>query len=175
MLLIREMTLDDVDAVAEVRVRGWQAAYTGLMPKPYLDSMSVTEDAEQRRAFLERGTGAMANWVAERAGQVVGWACFGPHPEPEGPPRGGELYAMYVLPEQQSSGVGTALMDKVVSEAHRRGLPWVRLWVLQRNAPARRFYEWKGFRLDGNEESSDIDGALVPEVRYELSLTATGA
>ncbi|MES9556662.1 GNAT family N-acetyltransferase [Streptomyces sp. NPDC086796] len=171
MILIREMTPDDVDAVADVRVRGWQTAYAGLMPQPYLDSMSVAEDARQRRAFLERGTGTMANWVAERGGEVVGWACFGPHQEPEGPPRGGELYAMYVLPEQRSTGIGRALMETVVAEARRRGLPWVRLWVLKENAPGRRFYERAGFRPDGHEESSDIDGTPVPEVRYELPLT----
>ncbi|MFE6667113.1 GNAT family N-acetyltransferase [Streptomyces sp. NPDC057697] len=171
MVLIREMTPDDVDAVAEVRVRGWQTAYAGLVPRSHLDSMSVAEDARQRRALLERGGGTMANWVAERGGEVVGWACFGPHRESEGPPRGGELYAMYVLPEQRSTGVGRALMEAVVAETRRRGLPWVRLWVLKENASGRRFYERAGFRPDGHEESSAIDGTPVPEVRYELSLT----
>lgn len=143
------------------------------MPQPYLDSMSVADDAKPRRAFLERGTGAMADRVADRTGKFVGWVCFGSRPEPEGPPRDGELYAMYVLPEQQSTGVGTALMDHVLSEAHRHDLTWVRLWVLRRNTHARRFYEWTGFCSDGHAESSAIGGTPVPEVRYELSPTAT--
>ncbi|CAM5533499.1 hypothetical protein SAURM35S_02305 [Streptomyces aurantiogriseus] len=30
--LVREMTLADCDRVSEIRIRGWQTAYRGLMP-----------------------------------------------------------------------------------------------------------------------------------------------
>lgn len=72
--LIRDMTVDDCEAVARVRVRGWQSAYAGMMPQAHLDAMDIAEDAERRRGFFTTA-GAVVNVVAERAGLgVVGWA-----------------------------------------------------------------------------------------------------
>jgi hypothetical protein len=58
------MTLADCDRVAEIRVRGWQSAYAGLMPQSYLDALSVTEDAARHRARFIAGDGSVVNLVA---------------------------------------------------------------------------------------------------------------
>ncbi|MFI7383651.1 hypothetical protein [Streptomyces sp. NPDC049813] len=68
--LVRPMTAADCAAAAEVRVRGWQFAYAGLMPQPYLDAMDMTQDTARRHALLGRSP----EFVAERAGVVVGGA-----------------------------------------------------------------------------------------------------
>lgn len=86
-LRVREMTLADCPRVAEIRVRGWQSAYKGLMPQSYLDALSVSEDAARRRGHLERADGSVVNLVAEREGAVVGWACHGPYRDGEAAPR----------------------------------------------------------------------------------------
>jgi GNAT superfamily N-acetyltransferase len=60
---------------------------------------------------------------------------------------------LYVLPDAQRRGVGTALLQ-VAQGAFDR----LQLWTFQRNIPARRFYEARGFALvretdgSGNEE-----------------------
>ncbi|MEU9204060.1 GNAT family N-acetyltransferase [Streptomyces sp. NPDC048332] len=164
--LIRDMILDDCEAVAKVRVRGWQSAYAGLMPQAHLDAMDVAADAERRRGSFSE-PGAVVNVVAERAGLgVVGWAAYGPYREDGRRLARGEVYAIYVLPEQTGTGVGRALMAEVLARAAAAGHPDVALWVLKENAPARRFYERAGFRPDGAEEPFDVDGVAVPEVRY---------
>ena len=67
---------------------------------------------------------------------------------------------LYVLPEAQGQCVGTALLD-VAKRASNR----LQLWTFQRNAPARRFYEARGFAVveqtdgAGNEEKE-------PDARY---------
>ena len=67
---------------------------------------------------------------------------------------------LYVLPAAQARGVGDALLDVAMHSADR-----LQLWTFQRNAPARRFYEVRGFvpveQTDGsgNEENE-------PDVRY---------
>ncbi|GAA3038160.1 hypothetical protein GCM10020000_15370 [Streptomyces olivoverticillatus] len=58
------MTEADVDTVAEIRVRGWQAAYAGLMPQAFLDAMSVTEEKARRRDI----------WQATRGGTASTWS-----------------------------------------------------------------------------------------------------
>ncbi|MCX4735879.1 GNAT family N-acetyltransferase [Streptomyces sp. NBC_01363] len=174
---VRDMTVDDCEAVTRLRVRGWQAAYAGLVPQSYLEGMdrTVAEDAERRRASLARGT-TLVNVVAERTGPgMIGWACYGPYRENGGPPARGELYALYVAPEQIGTGAGRALMAETLTRAAADGFPDLVLWVLKENAPARRFYERAGFRPDGAEESFEADGALVPEVRYVRALGGPAA
>jgi GNAT superfamily N-acetyltransferase len=67
---------------------------------------------------------------------------------------------LYVLPQMQGRGVGTALLDVA-----KRACDRLQLWTFQRNARARRFYEARGFavveRTDGagNEEKE-------PDARY---------
>ncbi|MGN5634516.1 N-acetyltransferase family protein [Streptomyces sp. AC154] len=170
--LIRDMTIDDCEAVATVRVRGWRSAYAGLMPQAHLDTMSVTEDAERRRGFFTEANGVV-NVVAERADLgVVGWAAYGPYRENGARLARGELYAIYVLPELTGTGLGRALMAEVLARAASAGYPDLALWVLKENAPARRFYARAGFRPDGAEESFEMDGVPVPEVRYVRPLGA---
>lgn len=185
--LLRTMTADDCEAVAAVRIAGWRWAYAGLMPRAYLDAMSVEQDAARRRArFTEAeaeaeadpaGTAdAVVNLVAERDGAVVGWGCCGPcrDEDADAPAGAGELYALYVRPEHVSTGVGRALLAALLERAAAGGFDPLVLWVLKENARARRFYEKAGFRPDGAEEPFDVGGVGVPEVRYTRSLTRAG-
>ncbi|MFB7273285.1 GNAT family N-acetyltransferase [Streptomyces sp. NPDC056244] len=172
---IREMTVDDCEAVATVRVRGWQHAYRGLIPQAYLDAMSVEEDAARRREYLTKGDGRVVDLVAERAGHVVGWGCCGPSRDEDVPDRTAELYALYVLPERIGTGVGSALIDALTARAEAAGASSLVLWVLAANDRARRFYTRAGFAPDGREEQFDVNGVAVPEVRYARRLSASAA
>ncbi|WP_251022019.1 GNAT family N-acetyltransferase [Streptomyces sp. ISL-10] len=171
------MTVDDCEAVAAVRVGGWRHAYAGLMPQSYLDAMSVEEDAVRRRRYPADGTEVteVTDVVAERDGDVIGWGCFGPSRDEDAPLGACELYALYVLPERMSSGVGHALMAELTGRARASGFVRMQLWVLKENARARRFYERAGFVPDGAEEPFEVDGVAIPEVRYARRLSAASA
>jgi GNAT superfamily N-acetyltransferase len=170
------MTAADVDAVAALRVRGWQSAYADLMPHSYLAAMSVVEEAARRRTMFDEADGArVTNLVSEDDGVVTGWAALGPY-RPEGPHgqgellEGAELYALYVLPEVVGTGTGRALMAACLDRAAERGFSRILLWVVRGNTRARRFYERAGFRPDGGEDTYDVEGTPVPEVRYVREL-----
>lgn len=165
------MTLADCDRVSEIRVRGWQNAYRGLMPQARLDALSVREDAERRRVHFTAGPASVVNLVAEQDGEVVGWAAHGPFRDGEERTADAELYALYVDPRRLGSGIGRELPARAVGQCTAAGHPRMLLWVLKENAPARRFYRQAGFRPDGAEESFDMDGVAVPEVRYVRALT----
>ncbi|WP_432092845.1 N-acetyltransferase family protein [Streptomyces sp. bgisy100] len=174
MLLIRDMTERDLRAVSTARVRGWQSAYAGLLPQATLDAMSVEEDLARRREIFAHGRGTAggpADLVAERGGEVIGWACTGPCRDADAGPGDGELYALYVLPEHLSTGTGRALLAASLAHAADRGFTALRLWVLEGNARARRFYEIAGFAPDGGRDPNTVDGAPAPEVRYALRLS----
>ncbi|MFE7901383.1 GNAT family N-acetyltransferase [Streptomyces sp. NPDC057424] len=170
-LRVREMTIADCDRVAEIRTRGWQSAYRGLIPQSYLDGLSLEEDAERRRTYLSQGDGSVVNLVAEDArGELLGWACHGRYREGEVLTGDAELYAIYVHPDQVGRGVGQALLTESLARCTAAGHGRILLWVLKENDRARRFYERAGFRADGAEEPFEVDGVAVPEVRYTRAL-----
>lgn len=165
-LRIREMALADCRAVAEIRVGGWRSAYAGLVPRSYLDAMDVAEDTERRRAMLLRPGNPVVNLVAERAGEILGWAAYGPYRDGEVRTEDAELYALYVRPGHWGGGVGAALLRTATDRCETAGHPRMLLWVLKGNARARRFYEHHGFSADGAEEPFEAAGVEVPEMRY---------
>ena len=169
-LLIRPMTLADCDRVAEIRVRGWQSAYRGLMPQSYLDAMSAARDADRHRTRFEQGDGSVVDVVAEWDGEVMGWACHGPYRDGEVRTGDAELYAIYVDPRRYGTGIGQALLRDAMWNRTAAGHGSMYLWVLKGNAGARRFYERAGFEADGAEEPFETDGVPVPEVRYVRTL-----
>jgi putative acetyltransferase len=75
--------------------------------------------------------------AAERDGAVVGVAgvadCW--------------LHGFYVIPEWWGAGVAGELHDAALAELGDCGE--IRLWTLEENVRARRFYEKRGWRLNG--------------------------
>lgn len=66
---------------------------------------------------------------------------------------------LYVLPSAQGGGIGTALLDVA-----KGAFSILNLWTFQRNAPARAFYEQRGFALveltDGSHNEEKEPDAL---------------
>ena len=171
---LRDMTEADIDAVSELRVRGWQFAYAGLIPQPYLDALDPAEDAARRREHLASRRGRpVPSLVAEDDGEIIGWASWGPYRPDTAPSAPGdtELYALYVRPDRIGTGTGRALMTAVLDAVSATPSSRVLLWVLRGNTRARRFYGAAGFTPDGEEADIEIDGTDVPEVRYVRKIT----
>ena len=59
------------------------------------------------------------------------------------------LDGLYVRPEAWGSGVAAALHDRAIEAIRAAGHERARLWVLEENVRARRFYERRGWALDG--------------------------
>ncbi len=58
-----------------------------------------------------------------------------------------------VRPNARRRGVGTALLDALIEQAHREGLPGLSLSVEEDN-PALRLYERAGFVRNGREDNA---------------------
>jgi ribosomal protein S18 acetylase RimI-like enzyme len=158
--VIREATPEDAEAVAEVQVRSWQAAYDHVLPQEGLLSLSVADRADmwRRRPPL----------VAETAGEIVGFVAVGLSRDAGGD---GELYAIYVHPWHWGTGIGRALIAAGEARLRELGHGSASLWVLEDNPRARRFYEAAGWSTDGTTRPIDVFGILVPEIRYEKKLS----
>ncbi|MBW5481196.1 GNAT family N-acetyltransferase [Streptomyces bambusae] len=168
MTHVREMSEADIEAVSTIRVRGWQAAYAGIVPGTYLDAMTVEDDADQRRQRFFRSGRRSTDLVASGDHGPVGWICYGPGTP--GAERVGEVYALYVLPELIGQGVGRLLLGEAHARMKGQGFGTSVLWVLSDNRRARRFYERAGYQADGTTQNDVYDGITLPELRYQRAL-----
>lgn len=167
---IREATIADARALAEIHVRAWRSAYRGLLSDEYLDGLRVEDRLEMHRRSLEGANPELRTWVAEVEGGVAGFAVTGPSEDADADARTGELYAIYLEPARIGRGLGRALLAHAVADLRERGFSAATLWVLERNEQARRFYERAGWRLDGTTTSERVDCEMRPTVRYRAVL-----
>lgn len=128
--MIRLARADEAEALFEVQRAASLAAFAHIFPPghhPYPD------DAVRRRWRSFPGKVL----VAEREGRVVGVAaldaCW--------------LHGFYVVPELWGSGVAAELHDAALGAVP--DCAEVKLWTLEENRRARRFYEKRGWRRNG--------------------------
>ncbi len=169
MVTVRRAALADAPAIGRVHVRAWRAAYRGQMPDDYLDGLRPEDRAAYWDGVLRREDLPGVVLVAERDGEVVGFAAAGPSPDPEG---AGELFAINLDPDHWGTGAGRALLEAAQAELDRMGFAESVLWVLPGNARARRFYEAAGWAADGTEKTSEAFGVSFDEVRYRRRSTS---
>jgi len=127
---IRPSGRDEAETHLALQRAASLAGFAHVFP-PELYPFPDDEVRERWRTF----TGAVI--VAERAGRPVGMAAF----------EACWLGGLYVVPEEWGSGVAGELHDAAV--AAMPDCPELRLWTLEANHRARRFYERRGWRLNG--------------------------
>jgi GNAT superfamily N-acetyltransferase len=172
-LLIRRAGPADARAIAEVTVAGWQAAYRGILPDDFLDSLRVDARETAWRSMLESDVGGgTPAWVAERAGRIVGFVSSGPPRDEDVPLPAAEIFALYVRPESWRQGLGTALLEVARDHWRAGGAQAVVLWVFEPNLRARSFYEATGWQLDGSRQELQLSGTSAIEVRYRARLSS---
>lgn len=138
---IRRATTTDAAAVAETFI----AARTTMT---YLPKLHTDDDTRSHFAGVVRDK---ETWVADRDGKVVGFAVVD----------GGWLEHLYVHPSRFNSGTG----DKLFTQATRQHPQGFQLWVFQKNAGARRFYERHGCALEKLTDGADNEEKM-PDALY---------
>ena len=169
---IRPARLQDAPEIADVHVRSWQAAYRGLLPQAYLDSLDPAQRVGRWERSLSAADSDGGTLVADAGGYLAGFVSYGPARDDDADSqRAGEIYAIYLMPAAWDGGIGRQLMVTALDRLGEAGLfDQVILWVLDSNARARRFYEAGGWLADGAAKQDDSFGVPITEVRYRRSL-----
>ena len=167
-LSVREAKVGDAQAMAEIHVAAWRAAYRGAMPDSYLAALSVRERVERwTRAIATPGPAKVA--VAELGGRIVGFCSFGPTRDAGS--TDAEIYSVNVFPAAWGRGAWRTLCEHAFREAAAREHDAVTLWVLKENERARRFYERLGYAPDGAEKTdTQLIGSPLNDVRYRKAI-----
>jgi ribosomal protein S18 acetylase RimI-like enzyme len=161
--VVRPATSEDARAIAEVRVETWRATYAGIVPQAVLDRMDVDRTTERVCGVL--ASDSHVHVVERPGGGVLGYAFTSPARDDDAAGLG-EIEAIYVRPDAQRRGLGSALLAAAAADLRDRGFEGLVLWVLTDNAPARAFYERVGFAPDGAARTLDFDGEAIEEIRY---------
>jgi GNAT superfamily N-acetyltransferase len=163
---VRDARLADAEAIADVHVRTWQAAYDHVFPPEALAGISVDAWTRNWRRWLSDPPPHTHRLVTEDEAGVRGFAILGPATAGVA----GELHAIYVLPEAWGAGHGRALMAVALERLRGEGFAEAILWVLEDNPRTRRFYEQAGWRLDGEPQDEMFLDTPVSIVRYRIGL-----
>ena len=164
MIEYRSARLSDAAAIAALHARSWRESYRGAFLDAFLDG---DLPAERLGVWRERLASQPANRLVQLAlggAELVGFVCaYGAH-DPEW---GSLVDNLHVSSAAKRSGIGAALMRQAgawLAQAYPAA--GVYLWVLEMNAPARRFYERLGARDAGVSTMETHGGAVVRSCRY---------
>ncbi len=133
-MLIRAMSLDDVDSVHDLELQCFRSAWS-------------------KDAFIsELSTNLLARYfVAEIDGEVVGYIGYWKVLEE------GHITVVSVSPSNRGQGIAKALIQKMVDDAKENYLERLTLEVRESNLPARNLYSGCGFYEVGVRKKYYID------------------
>jgi GNAT superfamily N-acetyltransferase len=161
---VRRATPADIETVitlikAELTRYGeWAPGFTPVAPSPEIrERLNLLYEDDERAWILLAFAGDEAVGVVSLS-LITG-------ADARVPPEGTVYqWQMFVRRDHQGSGLGGALLDRVLEEARSRGYERIVLWAAAGAAQACRFYEREGFELTGEEDPDSKFG--VPLVQY---------
>lgn len=152
---VRKMIIEDIEAVRQLYISGWQNAFKGIVPQDYLDHMNLDNWAPPLDGayILTDGKSILgtSSISAARDDSFNGW---------------GEIISIYVLPELIGQGYGHILFEFVRGKLLELGYDHVYLTVFEDNMRARKFYEKHGFSWNNERLPLNVGGKDLIELRY---------
>lgn len=165
--IVRHAIVDECDQIAAVHIAAWRESYSGILPPIAFQKM----DIENRITLWRRRLGEpLPVYVAERDGEIVGFADGVPARPDEALETEMQVYAIYLLNSAKRQGIGTKLLRRVMHQFLAEGASSACVWALRDATPARRFYEHHGARFEAEkpEDRGDYQRVVVGYVWPDL-------
>lgn len=154
---IRQASVADADAIAELHAASWRSAYRGIFKQ---STLGPRLDGERRAHW----SGKLAAMTPDDTVLIVGDLGFIAVWAKGDPGFGAYIDNLHVRPERRSGGLGRRLLGEAMRRVADRGETGAYLWVFDDNVRAIDFYR----RLGGEivEQGIDeIDGVQVAQSR----------
>ena len=149
--MVRPVTEDNLTDAARIHSISWQESHRAFCDEAFILKHDVDHQAEYIRGKMNDGSRFYLLCDKEPVAVVSITE--------------GVIEDLYVLPEHQNQGYGTALLDYVITQIQKDGITPT-LWILENNQGAERLYRRKGFVATGKQNA--ITGKLSEiEFRYE--------
>jgi ribosomal protein S18 acetylase RimI-like enzyme len=158
---IRAMHSGDIQEVQQIAKRSWNDTYEGMIP---LEIQERFLESAYNDEMMQRRLESSFIYVSESDGRIVGFANFSPVKE-DGIT---ELLAIYLIPEYQGKGIGTALLNEGIKNIE--GIRKVFVNVEKENNIGAAFYQAKGFKVV-SEFDDKFEGYTLKTVRMVLKMS----
>ncbi|THE66289.1 N-acetyltransferase [Salinadaptatus halalkaliphilus] len=158
---LRPATPDDREAIRTVARAAWHDTYDDIEGETIDATIDDWYGDESFESVLEQpGTAVL---VAERDDEVVGFAHGVVHDDE------GDILRMYVHPDHQDEGIGTALHERLREDLEDFNMNRMRAIDLESNEASREFYEGQGFERT-DEATVELGDEEYTEAVYTLEL-----
>jgi GNAT superfamily N-acetyltransferase len=159
-LVIRLADKNDVHVISTLAHATWPVTYENIVGKVQLEymlgifysEMSLSRQMDEGQQFF----------IAELSSEPVGFAAV----SQEYTIGVFKLHKLYVHPLVQGKGIGKELLIKIIQEAKNSNASVIRLNVNRQN-PAKNFYERSGFVIVGQEDIAIGEGYFMNDYVME--------
>ena len=131
-IIIRKAKSEDIEKIANIKVRCWQIAYRNIIADEYLDNMDIEYTIEKNKRIFEQYNII----VAELKNEVIGFCRYDYNNYYEEENVDCELIALYIKPEMKRHGIGRKLMKYAINEFKNSKKEKMILWCLKENYPS---------------------------------------
>jgi GNAT superfamily N-acetyltransferase len=155
-IVIRHATASDKPALGRLGAELLRVHHA-FDAKRFMAPGPQTEEGYGRFLTAEHASDDVVVFVAERGGEIVGYAFGGVEPRSWKELRdvAGFVHDVLVVESARGTGTGERLVEAVAEWLLARGVPRVMLWTADKNAPAQRLFERLGFRRTMIEMTRD--------------------
>lgn len=134
--MIRRAKPDEAETLMRIQREAAVTAFSHVFPP---DRYPFPDDEVREHWKSALADPDVEIYVAEIDGEPAGSVGVG----------SGYLRTLYVLPRHQGTGVGSMLHDHALERLRALGCHEAKLWTLEGNHVGRRFYERRGWSLNG--------------------------
>ncbi len=160
---IRIATEKDIPTIRQLAHDSWPAAYGAILSPEQLDYMlNKIYNREALATDMQKPT---TYTLIYDGLDVVGFAAFGKITDDTA-----KLHKIYFLPQMQGKGFGKLTINKITASLKKSGVNFLQLNV-NRNNPAKLFYEKVGFTVIREEDIDIGNGYFMNDYVMELDLS----
>lgn len=165
MINIRKAKISDIDDIVNIKIKGWQMAYNGILSIDYLNSMDYDENYKKIKQEIKNDS-IRENYVIEEDGNILGYAKISILKDEE---YDSQILAIYIRPDAKNKGYGTILMNYIKEYFKSKGCKNMIIWCIDKNEPSKKFYRKKG-GIEQNKIMSKIGDEDVCEISFLFNL-----
>lgn len=161
--MIRHATLKDVEAIATIITAAWKTAYKGIIDPDYADHLKIdkyrdifTQNINDEKEIILVNHDTIVNGFVSGVATAGQYDC--------------EIVGLYVHPEYQHKGIGTALLKTMVDHFMIKGKKNLIIWTLN-GAKNNLFYKQAG-GIKKEDKKLVIGGKLYSGVGFHIQIGA---
>ncbi|HJO94798.1 MAG TPA: GNAT family N-acetyltransferase [Victivallales bacterium] len=136
---------EHVKALAIIHVNSWKAAHKNIVPDETLNSMTV----QKRINVFSEALKDKNIYLAIQDNAPAGFITVDRARDPD-LTNAGEIWGIHLDPKFWRKKIGTELLNWGLDYLTKKNYDKIVLWVFEDNYRARKFYESKGFILEGS-------------------------